>query len=638
MIYHVSKQGNDFNIGSEENPFFTINKAAQIAKPGDTVIVHEGTYRECVNPKNSGYNNLNRITYTAAKGERPVIKGSEIIDNWENVENTVWKKVLPNSMFGDWNPYSILRDGDWYYGPKEYKIHLGDVYINGVSMFEASSLEDLYSAEIRNTGYNFSLNYHEEIPNPEMTKYRWFAQVDDNYTTILCNFQEYNPNEEMIEINVRRSCFYPEAVGISYITLRGFEIAQAACPWVPPTSDQIGMVGPHWSKGWIIEDNILHDAKCSAISVGKEASTGDNDFTKYHRKFSHYYQTEAVFRGNYTAGWNKENVGSHLIRNNTIYNCGQTAIVGHMGCAFCKIEHNNIYNIGVKHEFDGAEIAGIKFHAAIDTIIENNCIHNCTLGIWLDWQAQGTRVTRNIMFENNRDFMIEVTHGPCLVDNNIMLSNLTLVNMAQGTAFVHNLIYGNVWHQKCLGRQTPYHFPHSTNILGVAPVFCGDDRLINNIILSQEPKHSRFTSLSNSYNDNNDIDKYNEIIHIDDAFIDDPPELPVWLEDNVITDESENCKHHKGLVLSPDFTVSIKEIDGKFYINLYVPENVIKKTCSCVTTERLGAPMYTEQPFENPDGTPITISQDILGEVRETILPGPFANLKAGSQEILLWD
>ena len=637
MIYHVSKLGNDFFDGTKEKPFLTINKAAQIAVSGDTVIVHEGTYRECVNPKNSGYNDLNRITYTAAKGERPVIKGSEVITDWEKVEGTVWKKVLKNSMFGNWNPYSILRDGDWYYGPKDHDVHLGDVYINGVSMFEATSLDDLYTADIRDTGYVYSLNYWEEILNPESTKYRWFAQVDDNYTTILCNFQEYDPNKETIEINVRKSCFYPESIGVNYITLRGFEIAHAACPWAPPTSDQLGMVAPHWSKGWIIENNILHDAKCSAISIGKEKSTGDNDFTKYRRKFSHYYQTEAVFRGIAQAGWNKEKVGSHLIINNTIFNCGQTAIVGHMGCAFSKIEHNNIYNIGVKHEFDGAEIAGIKFHAAIDTVIENNCIHNCSLGIWLDWQTQGTRITKNVFFENNRDFMIEVTHGPCLVDNNIMLSNMTVVNMAQGTAFVHNLMVGNALTSKCLNRQTPYHFPHSTTVLGIAPVYYGDDRLINNIIISKEPNHPRFSSLSNSYNKNNDVEKYNEMVWEEDAFIDDPPELPVWIEDNVVTDESEITSLHKNATLAPDFSAQIKEKEGRFYLKLNVPENVAKKRCLMVNTSRLGAPVYTEELYENPDGSPIEISYDILGKKRNEILAGPLADLKAGEQEILVW-
>ena len=36
------------------------------------------------------------------------------------------------------------------------------------------------------------------------------------------------------------------------------------CPWTPPTADQPGLIGPNWAKGWIIEDNVIHDAKCSA--------------------------------------------------------------------------------------------------------------------------------------------------------------------------------------------------------------------------------------------------------------------------------------------------------------------------------------------------------------------------------------
>lgn len=40
-----------------------------------------------------------------------------------------------------------------------------------------------------------------------------------------------------------------------------------------------------------------------------------------------------------------------------------------MGGAFCRIENNEIYNINNKQNLSGAEIGGIKLHAAIDTII-----------------------------------------------------------------------------------------------------------------------------------------------------------------------------------------------------------------------------------------------------------------------------
>ena len=66
-IYHVSKTGNNKNVGSAEAPFLTISRAAKIAMEGDTVIVHEGVYRECVSPEYGARNEMGRITYTAAK-------------------------------------------------------------------------------------------------------------------------------------------------------------------------------------------------------------------------------------------------------------------------------------------------------------------------------------------------------------------------------------------------------------------------------------------------------------------------------------------------------------------------------------------------------------------------------------------
>ena len=98
MIYYVSKNGSDFNKGTKESPFLTISRAAEIAVAGDTVRVYGGIYREWVDPRNSGEENAH-IVYEAVEGEKPVIKGSEIITDWERVSNTVWKRVLSNEMF-----------------------------------------------------------------------------------------------------------------------------------------------------------------------------------------------------------------------------------------------------------------------------------------------------------------------------------------------------------------------------------------------------------------------------------------------------------------------------------------------------------------------------------------------------------
>jgi alpha-N-arabinofuranosidase len=65
-----------------------------------------------------------------------------------------------------------------------------------------------------------------------------------------------------------------------------------------------------------------------------------------------------------------------LVRNNPISRCGQAGIVGSMGAAFSTFSGNEIHEIQVRKRFAGAEIAGIKFHGAVDTILSGNHIHH----------------------------------------------------------------------------------------------------------------------------------------------------------------------------------------------------------------------------------------------------------------------
>ena len=138
--YHVSKTGSDLNPGTKDAPFLTISKAASVARSGDVVTVHEGIYREWVNPVNGGADVRSRIVYQAAEGEEVWIKGSEQITNWTREKKTdIWKVTLPNSWFGDFNPYSDILGGDWLYVTQPY-ITLGEVYLNNKSLFQTGSL------------------------------------------------------------------------------------------------------------------------------------------------------------------------------------------------------------------------------------------------------------------------------------------------------------------------------------------------------------------------------------------------------------------------------------------------------------------------------------------------------------------
>jgi hypothetical protein len=97
--YYVAKQGNDANNGSVSKPLLTIQQAATVAMPGDVVTIHEGIYREAVNPPRGGLSDEQRIVYQAATGASVTIKGSQILKGWTLVSNDVWSICIPNNAF-----------------------------------------------------------------------------------------------------------------------------------------------------------------------------------------------------------------------------------------------------------------------------------------------------------------------------------------------------------------------------------------------------------------------------------------------------------------------------------------------------------------------------------------------------------
>ena len=462
-------------------------------------------------------------------------------------------------------------------------------------------------------------------------------------TVITANFAEKDPNAALTEINVRRSCFVPEKTGLNYITVKGFEIAHAATPWAPPTADQIGMIGPHWAKGWIIEDNIIHDARCSAVSLGKEVSTGHNVYSRYHRKPGYNYQYEAMLAG-YRMGWRKENIGSHIVRNNVIYNCGQNGVVGHMGGSYSEIYGNEIYHIGDRNEFWGHELGAIKLHALIDTQIHHNLIHDCHMGVWLDWQAQGARMSCNVFYRNHIDMKWEVTHGPHLVDNNILGSEQNFQNAAMGGAYVHNLFLGGMYHYEIIDRSTPYHLPHSTEMMGCSLVYRGDDRFYNNIFMNtQTAENRRFLVGLGHYNGAPDTeeeyiqtvwDKFGKCDATQFATV---PQ-PVYTAHNYYGDSVPAYERdHTAIKSETASDAKITEENGNVYLEMTIDESFATLTPAVVDTKRLGMPRISEAPYENPDGSPITIDFDLFGNKRgEHPTAGPIENIGTGRAKILI--
>lgn len=583
---HVAVNGKDSNPGTRTAPLRTIQRAADLAQPGDVVTVHAGVYRERVHPSRGGVSEARRITYQAAPGEKVEIKGSEVIKDWVRVQDGVWKVIIPDSFFGDFNPYADLIRGDWF-EPKGRAHHTGAVYLDGEWLTEAAALDD--------------------VLKPVGTAPLWFGRVEKDATTIWAQFKDVDPNKRLVEINVRGSVFYPEKTGVNFITVRGFIMRHAATPWAPPTAEQMGLIGTHWSKGWIIEKNVISHSVCSGISLGKYGDSFDN--TSRDTAEGYVKTIERALAN----GWNKDTIGHHIVRDNVISNCEQAGIVGSLGAVFSTITGNTIHDIHVRQLFTGAEMAGIKLHAAIDVVIGHNHIFRTVRGLWLDWMAQGTRVTGNLFHDNlTEDLFVEVDHGPFLVDNNIFLSPRSLLCVSQGGAYLHNLMAGEIRVNPYDARQTPFHKAHSTEVAGMHDNPFGDDRYFNNLFVGR-----------------GDLSVY------------DAAPLPLRMEGNVFLKGAKPSRNERGPVVKADSDPALKLVekaDG-FYLELVWDKSFGDGVRRQVTTEILGKAAIPDLPYEQADGSPIRIDVDYFGKKRNGAnpTPGPFEAPGAGSLKLKVW-
>jgi len=393
-VYHVSKTGDD---NSTAGPFLTINKAAQVAMPGDSVVVHAGTYREWVQPARGGSSEATRITYKAASGDVVVIKGSERVTAWQQQgASVVWKADLPDAMFGSYNPYTrnLPAAGQDYFQSGSWG-HYGEVYLDNRILFEKQSLN-----EVQNTQNS------------------WFTSHSGTTVSIYANFGAANPNTQLAEVNAREAVFGRNTDGnaglrINYITVDGFRMSQCADQWTPTYMRTPNTKGVIFASGaaWIIQNCRVDFGKMRGIVIDI----------------------------------GKDTLGNHIIRNNVIKQCGIAGIGGQYSnnSIICG---NWIEDINGDRPYYGVEQGGIKIHECSNMTIAGNVIYKVkaggwAMGIWLDWPGTGCRVTGNVLIDvRNEWWRPENSSGNSIADNNIAI-NCGGAHCEDNNLFAHNLLY-----------------------------------------------------------------------------------------------------------------------------------------------------------------------------------------------------
>lgn len=593
--YYVATTGSDKNPGTLTDPFRTIQKAALEMKSGDTCLVRSGVYREWVKPPRGGISENRRITYKAFPGETPVIKGSERITNWQSQGNDIWLVELPDSFFGEYNPYQLHIYGDliskyemtdttiWLEFGQEY--HLGDVYNEGVTFVETLKKEEMISRAKT-----------------------WYTECNQGITRIWAHFENGNPNNELSEINVRECVFFPDLPGLQYITVNGFIMQQAACYWAPPNSFQKGLIGTNFGRSWIIQNCHISDAKCVGICSGNIIGRHSLDIEK---------------------------IGHHIVRNNIIERCGEAGITGLTGFAASLIENNLIQDINYKMQFGGQETAGIKVHMATDLIIRNNIIRRVSAkgnkeptnshfpGIWIDWSNQGIRISGNVIYDIvDYTIYVEANHGPLLIDNNVIIgtpmgSESERVILAHNLFFHSGLLYIN--HET---RNPGYFEPHTLKEIKEAFLTNIEDRYYNNIYIGKTADSLHFG--------------------IPTSFMGPVPK-------NVKDFRSGYNLYYQGMtplyfdstsIVITNFQPEFKliELANGVRLSFSMDKSAFKLKCPLVDSRLIGNFSLINQGMEQHDGSPISIDQDCLGIRRNTKRPqvGPFEKLRLGGNSYIL--
>lgn len=366
---------------------------------------------------------------------------------------------------------------------------------------------------------------------------------------------------------------------------------------------------------------IVSHSVCSGIALGKHGDEFDNTAgsTKGYVKTIERAHAHPI-------PWTRENIGHHIVRNNTISHCEQTGIVGSMGCAFSIVTGNVIHDIHVRRLFSGAEMAGIKFHGPIDTVIRGNHIHHAFIRLWLDWRAQGARVSHNLFHDNSHaDLLLEVNHGPCVVDNNLFLSNVSLLDRSQGGAFAYNLFAGRIISIPELKRETPYHPAHSTTIAGLTNTPGGDNRFFNNILLGNgNPVAATDPGWDGSFG--------LWVYHF--------RALPMLTGGNVYYHGAKPYGQETDAIVLANDPKPILVQQGERFVLQFTPGGELNQAATAhVTSRRLGLAKIPGLPYENADGSPVRIDTDYFGTKRSRSKPtaGPFEKPGDAPLALTVW-
>lgn len=283
---HVAPSGDDGNSGALDSPFRTLQKAAEIARAGDTVLVHTGVYKGLVLLRFSGEPDQ-PITFKNAPGEKPVVDG-EGRGRIELQSEQGWRKPI------GWLTVEGFEVKNGWDGIKFYNAH--HIVLKG--------------------------NFIHDSANQGMLGNGHHVRIESN----VIAHNGFKPDNETSnkEHGIYATGTDFEIINNVIHSNRAYGIQVAAYPFKPDSH-----AGPEFAtaRRWLISHNtIAFQQNRAAIVVWQEGAT---DCVIENNIF--YRNAVTLGRGDCQGVDFLAAGGGHVIRNNLFFGPGRTSNSGNSG-------------------------------------------------------------------------------------------------------------------------------------------------------------------------------------------------------------------------------------------------------------------------------------------------------------------
>jgi parallel beta-helix repeat protein len=426
-VDNAAKNAADDSPGTEAAPWKTLARAGSAAelKPGDTVLIRSGVYREHLDIKVSGEEGK-PITFAAAPGARVVIKASEIVAGSPN-RTGKWSKLKDDPNVKE--PYPNAFTNVW-------KITLGDEYF---------------------TDPDFKGCYDDKSK-------RWVSQVILDDARVL---QRIGPDP-----------IYRNEGGTQLMTVgQGLTDLVDESFYFDPTDQTLYLRAggePIWYnieigvRGWTVTASKIHDVIIRGLECRLNRQPGGQwpmasigECERVVVDNCRFYQAD--FCG----------FGLYKCRNCVVRNCdfsynGNTGF-GMSLCEDCTIEDCTLLFNNTRRFHPGWHCGGMKCIPGNTRCTVQRCeaaFNVFSPGIWFDAHNSDIRLLDNVCHHNGTDgIFFEINAWEKPEDRGgLIAGNLVYANYGRGIYdsgsrrvwIVHNTVVGNNGGIICMPREDPF--------------------------------------------------------------------------------------------------------------------------------------------------------------------------------------